>query len=84
MLVYEFDIPLKRLTENAPGIGTELGKIINVCFEWGGMTDEMRKRILQRQVASGRRSTGAADSWHENSTRGSVPKSSRISKKYSF
>jgi len=84
MLVYEFAIPLKRLTENASGIGTEPGKIIKVCFEWGGMTDEMRKRMLQKQVASGKRSSGAADSWHGNSTRGSVPKSSRVSKKYSF
>lgn len=84
ILVYEFVIPLKRLTENATGIGTEPGKIIKVCFEWGGISDEMRKRMLQRQVDSGGKSTGVADSWFKNSTSVSVPKSSQVSKKYSF
>jgi hypothetical protein len=33
MIVYEFAIPLERLTENAPGIGTEPGKTIKIGFE---------------------------------------------------
>lgn len=52
--VYEFAIPLKRVIEKAPGIGTEPGKIIKVGFEWGGMTEEMKASKIRRlQGASG-------------------------------
>ncbi len=90
MLVYEFAIPLKRLIEDAPGIGTEPGKIITVGFQWGGMTEEMRKRMLERQAAAGGRSTGAADysAW-DNETgsdrRGnSAPRQGQTPKIHSF
>lgn len=54
--VYEFAIPLKRVAEKAPGIGTEPGKIIKVGFEWGGITDEMKAAKIKRaQDASGDR-----------------------------
>ncbi len=84
MVVYEFVIPLKRPTESAPGIGIEPGKIIKIGFEWGGMTEEMRKRMLQRQAGSERGASGAADSWYRDGTKGTVPTSSRAAKKYSF
>ena len=90
MLIYEFAIPLKRVTENAPGIGTEPGKIIKVGFQWGGMTEEMRKRMLQRQIASGGRSTGAADysAWDNeqgsNRRGSSVPRQAQTAKTHSF
>ena len=90
MLVYEFAIPLKRLTENAPGIGTEPGKIVKVGFQWGGMTEEMRKRMLQRQAAAGGRSTGAADysAWDNeqgsNRRGSSVPSQGQTPKMHSF
>jgi hypothetical protein len=88
MTVYELVIPLKRFAENAPGIGTELGKTLKVGFEWGGMTEDMRKRMLLRQVASGRRTSGAADSGtaggFESKQRTSTLKASRNPKKRSF
>jgi len=88
MTVYELVIPLKRFAENAPGIGTEPGKTLKVGFEWGGMTEEMRKRMIQKQVASGRKTSGAADSWSGGLSKGrggsSVPKTSRNPKKRSF
>jgi len=54
-IVYEFAIPLTRKTEQAPGIGTEPGKIIKVGFEWGGMTKEMRIAMMERSAAAGAR-----------------------------
>lgn len=88
MTVYELVIPLKRLAENVPGIGTEPGKTLKVGFEWGGMTEEMRKRMIQKQVGSGRRSSGVADSGRGVLSEGrggsSTPKTSRNPKKRSF
>ena len=88
MTVYEIVIPLKRFAENAPGIGTEPGKTLKVGFEWGGMTAEMKKRMLQRQVASGRRTSGVADSGRGEMREGrggsSTLKASRNPKKRSF
>ena len=51
-LGYEFAIPLQRLTESAPGVGAEPGAVIKVAFEWGGMTEELRARQLQRAAKS--------------------------------
>ncbi len=81
MMVYELSIPLARVTEMAPGIGTEPGKTVKVCFEWGGMTDELRKQMIDKQMASGNRETGVADA----NPRGGigVPRQGKSPKKYS-
>ena len=76
MTVYEFAIPLKRVSSLAPGIDTEPGKIIKVGFEWGGMTDAMRKSKLERQSRSGDSRFGEK--------RGISTRSRRPPKKYSF
>jgi hypothetical protein len=47
-IALEFAVPLARVSELTPGIGTEVGKLIKVGFEWGGMTDEMKKRRMNR------------------------------------
>jgi hypothetical protein len=75
MAVYEFAIPLKRVSRSAPGIDTEPGKVIKVGFEWGGMTDAMRKSKLQRQSQSQNRF---------GEKRGLSTRSRRPPKKYSF
>lgn len=88
MVIYEFAVPLKRMTEQAHGIGTEPGKIIKVGFEWGGMTDEMKKARTERRKISGTdpmKPGESADSWVKRST--GYSKSSRTSQgpiKYSF
>lgn len=48
-LVYEFIIPLPRAEEWAAGVGAEVGQTVMVGFEWGGMTEEMRKMAARRQ-----------------------------------
>lgn len=60
-LIYEFRIPLRRGEGQPVGIGTEPGKSIKVGFEWGGLTDEMKKERLAKQIegsTSGRAESG--------------------------
>lgn len=82
MMVYELSIPLARASDMAPGIGAEPGKTVKVCFEWGGMTDELRRQMRDRAAASGNRATGVADA----NPRGGigVPQQGRSPKKYSI
>jgi len=56
IIAYEFRIPLKREEEQPGGIGTEPGKNVKIGFEWGGMTEEMKKQRLMGVSDSG---TGA-------------------------
>ena len=46
MMVYEFAIPLSLFPDSA------LATIMKVGFEWGGMTEEMRKKMRDRQAQS--------------------------------
>jgi hypothetical protein len=48
MAVHEFAIPLARVSPLAPGIGAEPGKTIKLCFEWGGMTKEMKEQGMKQ------------------------------------
>jgi len=50
-VVYEFSIPLKRLAELSAEIGANPGENIQVCFEWGGTTKEV-KGALAGQISS--------------------------------
>ena len=67
LTVYEFAIPLKKEAEKDFGVGSEPGKIIKICFEWGGMTDEMKAaKIRSMQGASGgtpEKPVVSADTW---------------------
>ncbi len=88
MVVYEFAVPLKRVIENAPGIGTEPGKIIKVGFEWGGMTKEMIEALAKRRADAAlrpERANRSGGSWSKASASGSArPGGGRNTKKYSF
>lgn len=88
MIVYEFAIPLKRMTEKAPGIGTEPGKIIKVGFEWGGLTKEMKESRVKRLAEAGVRLEQAdrpGGSWSKGSSYGRGTSGlSQSAKKYSF
>ncbi|MBN2206187.1 MAG: hypothetical protein JW742_02180 [Candidatus Aminicenantes bacterium] len=50
--VYEFRIPLSRAGQPG-GIGAAPGAAIKLGFEWGGMTEEMRKAMMARRAAAG-------------------------------
>lgn len=47
-VIYEFRVPLVRSETQPEGIGAEPGQSVTVGFEWGGMTDEIRKAINAR------------------------------------
>jgi len=87
-IVYEFSIPLERKMDTAPGVGVEPGKLIKVCFEWGGLTDQMKAaRAARGQSSSGSpmspavRPTEAID---RGTGSGGMPKVRGTPKKYSF
>jgi len=86
VMVYEIAVPLKRPLPDAAGVGCEPGGILKIGFEWGGMTDELRKKMIEQQMSSGRRTSGAADDWAHVNARGgsSVPRQSRNPKRHSF
>jgi len=87
MMVYEFAIPLKRVTEQAAGIGTEPGKTIKVGFEWGGTTKEMMmQQLKQTSSGSARARAGSATSGIKDERSGGRQTTTRIrrQRKYSF
>jgi hypothetical protein len=81
-LVYEFIIPLQRTEEWAAGVGAEAGQTVTVGFEWGGMTEEMRKMAARRQGAS----SGIANEEIDGREREIVPEhlSGRVPNKYTY
>ena len=50
--VYEFRIPLGRAGQPG-GIGAAPGAAVKFGFEWGGMTEDMRKAMMARRAATG-------------------------------
>ena len=92
-LTYEFRIPLRRGEGQPVGIGTEPGKSIKVGFEWGGLTEEMKKQRLAGQIEGGTAARGETGTGNfgksergaSASTTGGLGSFSRIrAKKYSF
>ena len=81
-LVYEFIVPLPRAEEWAAGVGAEAGQTVTVGFEWGGMTEEMRKMAARRQGAS----SGIANEEIDGREREIVPEhlSGRVPNKYTY
>jgi len=88
MIVYEFAIPLKNMTEQASGIGTEPGKLIKVGFEWGGLTKEMKEARIRKLADTGgspERADMPGGSWSKGSSYGRGTSGlSQSAKKYSF
>jgi hypothetical protein len=61
--VFEFAIPFEKLAELSPDIGAEPGKGLEVGFEWGGMTEEIKKELAGQigdSATSGAGGAGAA------------------------
>lgn len=71
---FEFSIPLEKLAELSPEIGAEPGKSMNVGFQWGGTTEEIKKDLAGRigdSAASGAGGAAAAgDLTQERRTEG--------------
>jgi len=89
LLVFEFAIPLKRMTEQTSGVEIEPGKRVKVGFEWGGMTEEMKAEVRRRSAALERtRSTESelTDDMKAGAGAGSAVPMGLLSgpKKYSF
>jgi hypothetical protein len=87
-IVYEFAVPLKKMKEPSLGIGTEPGKTINLAFEWGGMTPEMKEAMLRRLAESGgtpEKPALSGGSWSKGSSYGrGMPKVGKGPRKHSF
>lgn len=87
-VMYEFVVPLKRITAQAHGVGTEPGRTIKVGFEWGGLTDEMKKARAERRSVPGTdpmRRGESADSWARRATGYSQDsRAGQTLKQYSF
>jgi hypothetical protein len=52
-VTYEFRVPLKNLTGASLRSESEPDGIIGVGFEWGGLTDEMRKEYMKGNASGG-------------------------------
>ena len=80
----EFAVPLVRVAELAPGIGTEPGKTIKVGFEWGGMTDAMKKARMNRFQSQSERSAEKVSEEPAGGTRASTSRGRRLPKRFDF
>lgn len=50
--IYEFIIPLVKSETSPGGIGVEPGQNLKIGFEWGGMTEELKKAMKARTRSS--------------------------------
>lgn len=89
-VIYEFRVPLARPETFPWGIGAEPGQNVNIGFEWGGMTDEMRKAMnamaraeLDQGVARESSAGNVIVSDRDDSRAPGTP-SRGVPKKYSF
>jgi hypothetical protein len=86
--IYEFKVPLLRSEASPRGMGVEPGQSLKIGFEWGGMTEDLMKRLGAQSGQGDASAEGRAGSVID-SRRGSAagaPRSSsgRMPKKYSF
>lgn len=52
-VIYEFRVPMAPQSTYVAGIGFQPGQALRVGFEWGGMTQEMRKAMMARMAEQG-------------------------------
>jgi hypothetical protein len=80
----EFAVPLARVAELAPGIGTEPGKQIKVGFEWGGLTEAMKQARMNRFQNQSERSAEKVSEQPIGGTGASTSRGRQSPKKYDF
>ncbi len=83
-LVFEFQIPLAKSETSPEGIGVEPGQNIKIGFEWGGMTEELLKRMGARTGGDISRESGAGSVIDSRRSTGSAPSGRSVPKKHSF
>jgi hypothetical protein len=94
-LSYEFRVPLKNLTGTIVGTEAEPDEIVGVGFEWGGLTDEMRKEYMKGNdsggdkgpmgISEGGRGGGSAQSvGFDGASPEGLTALRKMTKKYSF
>ncbi len=69
LVVYEFRIPLAGQDLHPAGIGADPGQTLKVGFEWGGLTDEMKKAMASNMGGQATRA-GASDVSMDQTLRG--------------
>jgi hypothetical protein len=57
-VIYEFRLPLMNLASFLMGSGRKLGETVGIGFEWGGLTDDMRKEFMKGGAGAGSGSMG--------------------------
>lgn len=60
-VTYEFRVPLAALTRTGPGSEAKPGETVSVGFEWGGLTDEMRKAYMKGDASAGGGAIGISE-----------------------
>ena len=87
--VYEFRVPLIKSETSPRGMGIEPGQSLKIGFEWGGMTEELMKRLGAQSGGGGDVSTegragSVIDSRRGGATGAPRSASGRMPKKYAF
>lgn len=89
-VIYEFRVPLTKSETSLGGIGAEPGHSVKIGFEWGGVTDEMKKAMSTKTRAGSdqdiTREGGAGSVIDIRKGQAVAPRTSSraIPKKYSF
>ena len=88
--IYEFRIPIIRSETSPRGMDVKPGQKIKIGFEWGGMTEELMKRLAAQSgrgggdVSTEGRAQSVIDSRREGATGAPGSASGRMPKKHSF
>jgi len=86
--VYEFSVPLIKSETSPRGMGVEPGQSLKIGFEWGGMTEELMKRLRaqsgQGDVSTESRAGSVIDSRRGGATGAPRSASGRMPKKHAF
>lgn len=86
--IYEFKVPLIKSETSPRGMGIEPGQSLKIGFEWGGMTEELMKRLRaqsgQGDASVEGRAGSVIDSRRGGATGAPRSSSGRMPKKHSF
>ncbi len=93
-VTYEFRVPLQNLARTILGSEAEPGDVVGVGFEWGGLTDEMRRKYMKGGASGGpgpvgiseggRGGGGAQSVGFDGASPAGLSALRKMTKKYSF
>jgi hypothetical protein len=94
LVVYEFRVPVRSLTESILGKAIQPGELLKVGFEWGGLTDELRSEYLKGRasgegsgaigISEGGKGGGASGVGFSGASPRDLTALRKMTKKYSF